>query len=146
MVVANSMTDSARNSNRVLMSETVMMMKEHITDSYGPIKFTLGTGCSGGSINSNMNASINPGLLDGIVTSCTYPDSETTTLEVGDCVLLVEAYQKPGMAALWSRPDAGPDQRAQGRHQRPPRPVRLPWLVQRLRQQRPRGAVSSSGW
>ena len=102
MVVANNLTDSARNSNRVLMSETVMMMKEHIVDTYGPIKFTLGTGCSGGSINSNMNASINPGLLDGIVTSCTYPDSETTTLEVGDCVLLVEAYQKPGIAALWA--------------------------------------------
>jgi hypothetical protein len=101
LVAMNSMSDSARNSNRVLMSETVMMMKEHITDNYGPIKFTLGTGCSGGSINSNMNASINPGLLDGIVTSCTYPDSETTTLEVGDCVLLVEAYQKAGLQTLW---------------------------------------------
>jgi hypothetical protein len=102
MVAMNSMTDSARNSNRVLMSETVMMMKEHISDTYGPIRYTLGTGCSGGSINSNMNASIHPGLLDGIVTSCTYPDSETTTLEVGDCVLLVEAYQKPALTALWT--------------------------------------------
>ena len=102
LVATNSLTDSARNSNRVLMSETVMMMKEHITDSYGPIKFTLGTGCSGGSINSNMNASINPGLLDGVVTSCTYPDSETTTLEVNDCVMLIEAYQKPGLQTLWT--------------------------------------------
>ena len=102
LVATNSLTDSARNSNRVLMSETVMMMKEHITDTYGPIKFTLGTGCSGGSINSNMNASINPGLLDGVVTSCTYPDSETTTMEVNDCVMLIEAYQKPGLLALWA--------------------------------------------
>ncbi|NUZ05815.1 DUF6351 family protein [Piscinibacter koreensis] len=102
LVATNSMTDSSRNSNRVMMSETVMMMKEHITDTYGPIKYTLGTGCSGGSINSNMNASINPGLLDGIVTSCTYPDSETTTLEVGDCVVLVEAYQKSQMLNLWT--------------------------------------------
>jgi hypothetical protein len=102
LVVGNSMTDSARNSNRVLMSETVMMMKEHIGDTYGPIRFTFGTGCSGGSINSNMNLSIHPGLLDGIVTQCTYPDSETTTLEVGDCVLLSEAYQKPAMTGLWA--------------------------------------------
>lgn len=100
MVVANSMTDSARNSNRVMMSETVMMMKEHIGDTYGPIRFTIGSGCSGGSINSNMAASIMPGLLDGVTTTCTYPDSETTSLEVGDCVLLVEAYQKPQWAAL----------------------------------------------
>lgn len=95
MVVANSMTDSAINSNRVMMTETVMMMKEHIADHYGPIKFTMGTGCSGGSINANMNASIAPGLLDGFTISCAYPDSETTTIEVNDCVVLAEAYQKP---------------------------------------------------
>lgn len=102
LFATNSMSDSARNSNRVLMSETTMMMKELIGDSYGPIKFTIGTGCSGGSINSNMNASINPGILDGVVTSCTYPDSETTGMEVGDCVLLVEAYQKPAILGLWA--------------------------------------------
>ena len=99
-VVANSMTDSLQNSNRVMMTETVMMMKEHITDRYGEIKFTMGTGCSGGSINSNMNASIAPGQLDGITISCAYPDSETTGIEVGDCVTLVEAYQKPAWQTL----------------------------------------------
>ncbi|MBC7942279.1 MAG: hypothetical protein H7Z19_21425 [Chitinophagaceae bacterium] len=100
MTLVHSMLDSARNSNRVLMSETTMMMKEHITDNYGPIRFTIGTGCSGGSINSNMNASVAPGLLDGITTTCTYPDSESTGIEVGDCVALVEAYQKPEWLAL----------------------------------------------
>ena len=93
-VALNSMTDSMRNSNRVMMAETVMMMKEHITDSYGPIKFTMGAGCSGGSINSHMNISIAPGQLDGITIQCAFPDSETVGMEVGDCVLLVEAYQK----------------------------------------------------
>jgi hypothetical protein len=100
LVAQNSMTDSATNSNRVMMTETVMMMKEHIGDRYGPVKFTMGSGCSGGSINSNMNASIAPGQLDGIVISCAYPDSETTAIEVSDCVLLVEAYQKPAWTAL----------------------------------------------
>lgn len=102
MVVSNGMSDSTLNSNRVLLTETVMMMKEHIADTYGPIRYTLGTGCSGGSINSNMNLSIFPGNLDGVITSCTYPDSETTTLEVSDCTLLVEAYQTPEMLNLWS--------------------------------------------
>jgi len=95
MVVQNSMTDSLQNSNRVNMAETVMMMKEHIGDTYGPIRYTMGTGCSGGSINSHMTMSIMPNLLDGFTVSCAYPDSETTGIEVGDCVLLVEAYQKP---------------------------------------------------
>jgi hypothetical protein len=102
MTLVHSMLDSSRNSNRVLMSEALMMMKEHISDNYGAIRFTMGAGCSGGSINSNMNASINPGLLDGITTTCTYPDSETTSIEVGDCVGLVEAYQKAEWLALMS--------------------------------------------
>jgi hypothetical protein len=83
-----------------MMTETVMMMKEHIADHYGPVKFTIGSGCSGGSINSNMNASIAPGQLDGIAIACAYPDSETTGIEVTECVLLVEAYQKPAWLNL----------------------------------------------
>jgi hypothetical protein len=100
LVAQSSMTDSSLNSNRVSMAETVMMMKEHVGDRYGQVKFTMGSGCSGGSINSNMNASIMPGNLDGITISCAFPDSETTGIEVGDCVLLAEAYAKPAWTAL----------------------------------------------
>jgi hypothetical protein len=100
MVVDNSLTDSLYNSNRVLVSETVMMMKEHITDTYGEIVYTLGNGCSGGSIQQNTTASIFPGLLDGIQPSCDYPDSITTGLEVTDCVLLVNFYASSDWLAL----------------------------------------------
>lgn len=100
MVVDNSLNDSSRNSNRVLNAETLMMMKEHIVDNYGEIKYTLGNGCSGGSIGQNTAASIYPGLLDGMQPSCDYPDSVTTGSEVIDCVLLVNAYVKPQWMAL----------------------------------------------
>jgi hypothetical protein len=92
MVADNSLTDSLYNSNRVLNAETLMMMKEHIVDAYGEIAYTLGNGCSGGSIQQNTAASIYPGLLDGIQPSCDYPDSITTGMEVTDCVLLVNFY------------------------------------------------------
>src|SRR5437660_4073229 len=100
MVADNSLTDSLFNSNRVLNAETLMMMKEHIVDTYGEIKYTLGNGCSGGSIQQNTVASIFPGLLDGIQPSCDYPDSITTGLEVTDCVLLVNFYFGPNWTAL----------------------------------------------
>jgi uncharacterized tannase-like protein DUF6351 len=93
MVVDNSLTDSLYNSNRTLNAETLMMMKEHIVDTYGEIKSTIGNGCSGGSIQQNTAASIYPGLLDGIQPACDYPDSITTGLEVVDCVLLVNFYE-----------------------------------------------------
>ena len=100
MVVDNSLTDSLYNSNRILVNETLMMMKEHIVDTYGEIKYTLGNGCSGGSIQQNTVASTFPGLLDGIQPSCDYPDSITTGLEVIDCVLLVNFYAGPDWTAL----------------------------------------------
>src|SRR5215471_10529278 len=100
MVVDNSLTDSLYNSNRVLNAETLMMMKEHIVDTYGQIAYLVGNGCSGGSIQQNTAASIFPGLLDGIQPSCDFPDSITTGLEVSDCVLLVNFYAGPDWAAL----------------------------------------------
>jgi hypothetical protein len=102
MVVDHSLTDSLYNSNRVLVAETTMMMKEHIVDNYGEIKYLMGNGCSGGSIQQNTVASIFPGLLDGIQPSCDYPDSITTGLEVIDCVLLVNFYAGPEWTALMS--------------------------------------------
>ena len=100
MVADNSLTDSLYNSNRVLNAETLMMMKEHIADTYGEITYTLGNGCSGGSIQQNTAASIYPGLLDGIQPSCDFPDSITTGLEVLDCVSLVNFYASPEWTAL----------------------------------------------
>ncbi len=102
MVVDNSLTDSLYNSNRVLNAETLMMMKERVVDAYGEIKYLVGNGCSGGSIQQNTAASIFPGLLDGIQPSCDYPDSITTGLEVIDCVLLVNAYADADWLALMS--------------------------------------------
>ena len=100
MVVDNSLTDSLYNSNRILVNETLMMMKEHIVDRYGEIAYTMGNGCSGGSIQQNTVASTFPGLLDGIQPSCDFPDSITTGLEVLDCVLLVNFYAGPDWTAL----------------------------------------------
>src|SRR4051794_22352668 len=100
MVVDNSLTDSLYNSNRMLVAETVMMMKEHIVDTLGEVKFVMGNGCSGGSIQQNTVASIYPGLLDGIQPSCDFPDSITTGTEVVDCVLLVNFYASPAWLAL----------------------------------------------
>ncbi|HUP09469.1 MAG TPA: DUF6351 family protein, partial [Caldimonas sp.] len=100
IVVDNSLTDSLYNSNRILVAETTMMMKEYVVDNYGEITYMAGNGCSGGSIQQNTILSTFPGLLDGIQVACDYPDSITTGIEVTDCVLLVNAYVTPQWQAL----------------------------------------------
>jgi hypothetical protein len=100
MTAASSLTDHQLNSNLAVAAETVMMIKEHIIEQHGPIRYTMGIGCSGGSIEQNVISSQYPGLIDGLQISCTYPDSITTGIEVGDCGLLVNYFSSPQYAAL----------------------------------------------
>jgi Tannase-like family of unknown function (DUF6351) len=100
LIAVSAHTDQQLNSNHAVAAETVMMGKEHIIERYGEIKYTIGTGCSGGSIMQLQLASRYPGLLDGIQPSCTYPDSYSTGLEVGDCVMLDSYFASQQFAAL----------------------------------------------
>ena len=93
-----------------------MMLKEHIVESYGAIRYTIGQGCSGGSIGQHMVAATYPGLLDGIKPKCSFADIWTTAMEVIDCHLLLH-YFADVAPQLWARrrssarssgpPDAG---------------------------------------
>lgn len=109
MVAANSMTDSQINSNRIVTAETVMMMKERIIERYGPIRYTLAVGGSGGAVNSNINASIAPGQIDGMIVRSTFGDAETTAIEVLDCVLLAYAYQEDAWLELMTATGRSPE-------------------------------------
>jgi len=88
MSVVSNFTAGSRNSNRVLAAETVMMVKEYISDTYGEVLRTIGEGCSAGSMQQLAMATMYPGLLDGLLISCSFPDTETTLVEATDGLLL----------------------------------------------------------
>ena len=92
MVASGSLSDHDTNSNDTLAAEFVMMVKEHIAETYGEIRYTIGTGCSGGSILQYNIAAAYPGILNGIQPNCTFPDTLTTAMEVVDCGLLGGRY------------------------------------------------------
>lgn len=92
MVANNSLNTRGMNSNDVVSAEAVMMLEEHIREAYGRIRATLGTGCSGGSIQQHVIAADYPGLLDGIQPNCSYQDSWTTGNEVADCHLQLHYF------------------------------------------------------
>jgi hypothetical protein len=62
------------NCNDLLAAETMMMVKERFVEAYGPPLFTIGWGCSGGSYQVHQIADNYPGLLDGIIAGCSFPD------------------------------------------------------------------------
>jgi hypothetical protein len=88
MVANNNLNIRGEDANDVVSAESLMMLKEHIAETYGSILYTMGAGCSGGSIQQYVIAADYPGLLDGIQPNCSFQDSWTTANEVNDCHLL----------------------------------------------------------
>jgi hypothetical protein len=89
------------NCNEVVSAEAVMMMKEHITEAYGPIRRTVSAGNSGGSIQQLNIAASYPGLLDGIVPSQTFPDLWNLLWDATECYML-QRYFLTASPQLWT--------------------------------------------
>ncbi|HYI95996.1 MAG TPA: DUF6351 family protein [Bryobacteraceae bacterium] len=73
-VASASLNVFGNNCNDLLAAETMMMVKERFIESQGPPRFTIGWGCSGGSYQGHQIGDNYPGLLDGIVVGCSFPD------------------------------------------------------------------------
>jgi hypothetical protein len=70
----NTLQNASQNCNSVLSGEAAMMGKEHFIKSFGVPLYTVSTGCSGGSYGSSQLADALPGLFDGVLIACTFPD------------------------------------------------------------------------
>jgi hypothetical protein len=70
----NTLQNASQNCNSVLSQEAAMMGKEHFIKSFGVPVYTVSTGCSGGSYGSSMLVDALPGLFDGVLIACTFPD------------------------------------------------------------------------
>ena len=78
-------------ANDVVSAESMMMVKEHFIEQFGPIKWTIGSGRSGGSMQQHMIANNYPGLLDAIVPTASFADTLTFQTSMLDCELLDHA-------------------------------------------------------
>lgn len=87
-----------QHCNAVLQGEALMMLKEYFIERYGVPKWTVGGGGSGGAIQQLLIAQMYPGLLDGIRTAMSFPDS---SLDVFECRLLRRVYASD--AATWTQ-------------------------------------------
>ena len=93
MTANSSLNVHGQNTNENVSAEALMMLKEHIVETYGGIRYTIGQGCSGGSYQY-MIAAMYPGLLNGIQPNCSYTDLWTTAPDVIDCGLLAHYFEQ----------------------------------------------------
>jgi hypothetical protein len=104
MVTGGGLTTLNQNCNEVVSAELLMMLKEHIIDSYGSVLRTISVGGSGGSLQQYNIAASYPGLLDGIVPTQSFPDLWNMTGDTADCYLL-DHYFTTVSPQLWTGTD-----------------------------------------
>ena len=89
---ANTLQHPSNNCNALLGGETMMMSKEHFIEEFGVPRATLSVGCSGGSYTSLQYGDTFPGLIDGVLIACTFPDAMSIALSGSDGHLLTHYF------------------------------------------------------
>jgi hypothetical protein len=88
----NTLNHPTNSCNAFLAGETTMMGKEHFIETFGPPRYTISTGGSGGAYTSLQVADAFPGLIDGISIRATFPDALSIALAGLDARLLMHYF------------------------------------------------------
>lgn len=100
LVGSTSLDNNGPDCNLVVQAESIVMLRERIVDEYGPIQFTIGTGCSGGSIFQVQIANAYPGTFNATTPECSFPDSWGANVEETlDCQLMLHYWGGSGPAS-----------------------------------------------
>jgi Tannase-like family of unknown function (DUF6351) len=103
--MSNALDNSGHNCNLPLQAESLLMTKEHLIESYGTLRFTIGTGCSGGSLAEQWIANAYPGVYQGILPTCSFPDAWGTSSQFLDYHLTLAYFKDPsrwGAGVAWT--------------------------------------------
>ncbi len=99
-VLSTALDNNGHNCNIALQAESLMMAKERFVEQYGLLRYTIGTGCSGGAIVQQQVSNAYPGIYQGLLTMCSYPDTFTALTQFGDYHLLRRYFEDPSRWAL----------------------------------------------
>ena len=64
-VGSTALDNNSHNCNIAVQAESLVMLKEHLVETRGPIRYTIASGCSGGSVVQQQVANAYPGDLPG---------------------------------------------------------------------------------
>ena len=72
-VMSTALNNAGHNCNVVTQAESMVMAKERLVEQYGEIRYTIGSGCSGGSLAQQQVANAYPGIYQGILPAVQLP-------------------------------------------------------------------------
>jgi len=101
-LASSSLNVFGNNCNDLLAAEAMMMVKERFIEAYGPPRHTQGFGCSGGSYAQHQISDNYPGLLDGIIPGCSFPEVGFATIHFITDAWLLDNYFNTRSGVTWS--------------------------------------------
>jgi Tannase-like family of unknown function (DUF6351) len=104
-VMSTALDNAGHNCNIVTEAESLIMAKQHLVDEYGTLRYTIGTGCSGGSLVQQQVANAYPGIYQGILPQCSFQDSWSNGQEISDYHLTRAYFEHPekwGTGIAWT--------------------------------------------
>jgi hypothetical protein len=101
-IAASSLNVYGNNCQDLLAAETLAMTKSRFIENFGPVAFTIGYGCSGGTEASYPTADEYPGLLDGLVMGCSFPELTAGMVNNISDADLFENYLTTRTGLTWS--------------------------------------------
>lgn len=102
-VMSTALSNSGHNCNLAVQAESLIMAKERFVEQYGKLRYTIGQGCSGGSLAAQWVANAYPGIYQGILPTCSFPDAWSTASQFADYHLMINYFSKPlQTGALWA--------------------------------------------
>src|SRR5256714_7684565 len=104
-VMSTALDNAGHNCNIVTEAESLVMAKEHLIEEYGTLRYTIGTGCSGGSLVQQQVANAYPGIYQGILPQCSFQDAWSNGQEISDYHLTRAYFEHPekwGTGVVWT--------------------------------------------
>ena len=95
VVMSHALNNAGHNCNIVTQAEAMVMTKERVIERYGELRYTIGSGCSGGSLVQQQVANAYPGLYQGISPQCSFTDAWSSAMQYVDYVGLLRYFQDP---------------------------------------------------
>src|SRR4051794_18370839 len=99
ILMSNALDNAGHNCNIVTQAESLVMTKQWVIDHYGDIRWTIGSGCSGGSLVQQQVANAYPGLYQGITPQCSFTDAWSSAMQYEDYYGLLKYFEDP---SRWS--------------------------------------------
>jgi len=93
--VSNALDNAGHNCNIATQAESLIMTKERVVEEFGEIRYTIGSGCSGGALVQQQVANAYPGFDQGLTPACSFTDAWSSAMQYVDYYGMRNYFEHP---------------------------------------------------